>query len=360
MDVVVVDPEDLVQAATTALGLADSGADLLSPEGIAASLRRAASFLAPLSKRALRNAVIEVLDGLPGWHDDMREGVATMLDALLAYHDLLELEGEDGVRQVFLAPPAFVPRGANSFFVMGVRPDGSPLLEAELQAAMTVEGHVRTITVDDVADIAESLRQQGFLELQPTEWVAAPRSRVAEDVVADFDLRLTGAMAGGDLGLVPLLDPESPVTYYRGRWRALKSGDTGRFILRRPQAFGSPLWCYTQVVSGEIVHVLDLPVLNPLGTGSDEAWYLQAAIDAASGKAQQYRLEAAATPDSRIVHFYSPLPGWAQRYVDLVGIRLLRSGGGALFSYQLATTDTASVLQFLEENLWMSEQGVRA
>src|SRR5690242_6656473 len=132
MDIVAVGPDEIVQAATAALGLAESGADLLSPEGLAASLRRAASFIAPTTKRALREAVIEVLDGLPGWGPEVREDVATTLDALVAYHDLLELEGEDHVRQIFLAPPAFVRRGESSLFVMGVRPDGSPIVDAEL------------------------------------------------------------------------------------------------------------------------------------------------------------------------------------------------------------------------------------
>lgn len=361
MEVSLVGPEEVAAAAVAALGLAESGADLLSPEGVSASLRRAASFLAPTTKRALRQAVADALAGLPGWNKDSVGGIGQVLDSLVAYRDLLELPTEtERVRQIFLGPPAFVPRGTGAFFVMGVRPEGRPLLDEDVPLEVTHEGHVRTVSGADAAEVEGLLTSLGFVRLEATQWVTAPRQRPAGEVIAEFDLRLSGALPGGDLGPIPLLDPAAPATFYRGRWRAAKRGDVGHFIIRRSQAFGSNLWCYAAVADGAPTRVLDLPAADLLSPGSDEAWYLQAAMDAVLGHPQRFRVRPGARSSSVVLDLFSPLPGWAQRFVDLVGTRLMRSGPGALFSYLIESDDLTVITTFLEASLWMVATEVRA
>ena len=113
------------------------------------------------------------------------------------------------------------------------------------------------------------------------------------------------------------MDPESPVRYYPGRWTSARL-QTGLFVARRSQAYGSDLWCYVQMRDGIPERLVDLPLGDSRWDGWDEAWHLQMAIDARRGKAQQFRVVSGLEGTSDM-HFFSPVPIWAQRRWDAIG-----------------------------------------
>jgi len=126
-----VTPEQVNSVAVAALDLDDDAVDLFSAEALAASLRRAASFLCPTTPAALVRAVEDAVARLPGVPADLREQLETLLGALISYGDLLELQLDADVRtrrHLFLGPPAFVQRASGACLLIGIRPDGAPLL----------------------------------------------------------------------------------------------------------------------------------------------------------------------------------------------------------------------------------------
>ena len=274
-------PEQVCWSALSALGLGDAGIDLFSVESLAASLRRAASFLCPATPGRIVRSVLEVIEGLPGYSDDTREQLETLIDTLVGYGDLLELPAEDlesnGLR-IFLGPPSFVWRASGSCLLIGVRPDGAQLVGDELAARIEYEGHVRTVASSDALD--EAIASSGLIELNSEQWLQSPRMASAAEVIGEYQSRLEVAGLSGDISDSQILDPSTPVTYYRGRWRSPKPTDVGTFVARRPQAFGADLWCFAEVADGLISSLIDLPIFELLVPGADEAWRLQAAIDA--------------------------------------------------------------------------------
>ena len=74
------------------------------------------------------------------------------------------------------------------------------------------------------------------------------------------------------------------------RWREVRA-DSGRFVARRDQAYGSNLWCYVELSNGEPQRLLDFPLAGSRWRGCDEAWRLQMAIDAQRGAPQRFRLQ---------------------------------------------------------------------
>src|SRR5438045_3416298 len=91
--------------------------DIMSSEGLAASVRRAASFLCPTSRSSLTRAVVEVLSGLPGFRDETEAEIGDLVEALVSYGDLVELPLDDAGRtrrHIFLGAPAWVQRGPTS------------------------------------------------------------------------------------------------------------------------------------------------------------------------------------------------------------------------------------------------------
>ena len=350
------EPREVAVETVETLGLAVSELELMSPEGLAASLRRAASFLCPATPGSLRRAVAEALAGLPGFDDESPGDMDELIHSLIAYGDLLELPHEDDAgkrRLLFLGSPGYVRRrGTNTCLLVGIRPEGAPLISGELLETIVYEGHVRLIRSTDSRPVNELLDAEGLAELLPAQWLRAPREASAEDVLAFYVDRLDAAGSPGDVEL-RVIDPAARVTYYKGRWRPLQNRDAGRFVARRPQAFGADLWCFAEVSSGAVTKLIDLPLQSNHAPAADEAWRLQAAIDALAKQPQRVRVRDAADATMAVLDLFSPLPSWTQRRLDVVGTPL-PGAGGALFSYRLLETEVEEELRFLGDMMWLA------
>lgn len=340
-----------------ALQLDEVAVDLASPEALAASLRRAAAFLCPTPPMALTRAVGEVLVGLLNLDEAVYSDIQDLLQALVGCGDLLELSREDEMnsrRQLFLGPPAFV-RSTNSYFICGIRPDGAPLLSQELLDRTEYEGHLRLLHSVQFEHLDEALLEEGLIEIPEEHWIKAPRRSSPQDMLALYVDHLMAAGPAGRMDDVSILDPASKVSFYRGRWRHLKKTDNGHFVARRGQAYGAGLWCFAEVKSGEVTRILDLPIVSPLAPGWDEAWRLQAAIDATRGERQRIRWQSYGPTSPVVVDFFSPVPTWAQRRLDLQGTPVSRSRG-ALFSYRVRPSEIDRILRFFDELLWLQDE----
>jgi hypothetical protein len=351
------EPSRVSSATVELLGLDPASVEMTSTEAIAASVRRAASFLCPTTPRALGRAVVEVLSGLPGFSaSEASERVEEVVELLVLYGDLLELPIEAAGsrrRHIFLGPPSFVPRSASCLLV-GIRPEGAPIVGDEFIGGIEYRGHARLIKTDDSAPIDEVLTAEGLVELRAEHWLSAPRQVSAQELVDDYVRRLSAAGPVRDLEGVRVIDPRADPTFYRGRWRELGSRDEGRFVARRPQAFGADLWCFADVVGGRVARLIDLPIESALARGSDEAWRLQAALDALGDRPQVVRLRRLPDLGTVMLALLSPIPSWSQRRLDAVATP--RRSRGALLSYALTPDQIDDEVQFLKSMMWVTVQ----
>jgi len=350
----------VIPAATAAklavktLGLDEQSVGLFSAEALCASLRRAASFLCPATPRQIVDAVLEASRPLGANDAPTRDEAMEDLDLLIASGDLLELRQETGqsTRLLFLGPPSYVEREPGKYLLLGIRPFGGSLVGSELAQQVQYEGHTRTIEV--AAQVARMrFAALGLHEISPDRWTAQPRRLAAAILVEQLRDRLAAARPSGEIEDLLVLDPSTSVRYYRGRWRAPTRTDSGDFVARRPQAYGADLWCFVRLSDGAPQRLVDFPLDNPAAPARDEAWRLQAAIDATRGHPQRYRAREVGGPDSdRIVDVFSPLPGWAERHLELAGLAIQRAAG-SLFSYRVAVAALPGVVELLADMLWM-------
>lgn len=342
--------------AVETLGLDPDAVGLTSTEGAAASLRRAASFLCPTSPGRLVDAVLGALRPLDG--DDLeREEVVELLDLLVSSGDLLELRhvSDRSTRLLFLGPPSFIERAPGTCLLMGVRPFGAPLIGDGLGGAIEYEGHTRILRLE-AADYEKELGARGLHQVPKERWVASPSVESPPDLIERHRSRLNVAAPAGALEGLQILDPAAKVRYYRGRWRTPATADTGDFVVRRPQAYGADLWCLVRFEAGVPMRLLEFPVADPVVPGRDEAWRYQAAIDAQRGTPPECRIKRGAHPaDPVILDFFSPLPGFAERYLQLSGLAMERRPG-ALFSFRVPSEALDNVTKFLTAMLWMTYQ----
>lgn len=345
---------DVSERLARRLGLDPTVHDAFTREATAEALRRAASLLCPATPGEIVDAVKAVLVPLAGTAGVDREDLVTQLDLLIANGDLLELRqsGERTTRLIYLGPPSYVTKVPGQYLLLGVRPEARPLLDEELSESLEHEGHLRFATLDPETGPAV-LKAAGLQEVRADRWLRHPRPVAAADHVAALRLRLGAALEAGAVEGLEVLDPAKPVHYYRGRWRSLEATDRGDFIGRRPQAYGAAAWCFVRVVDGRPTRLVDLPAEDAAAHARDEAWRLQAAIDAARGTPQRYRLRQVPRHETTcILDLFGPVPSWTARQLDLVGTPVEKSQG-ALFSYRLGGAAIPTATKLLTDMLWM-------
>ena len=349
-------PGDASVLAVDTLKLHTGSIGLTSPEGISASLRRAASFMCPTTPDRLINAVIDAIR--PLYADELsRQDVAEAVELLVELGDMLELRQESGrsKRLLYLAPPSYIERMPGTYLLIGIRPFGAALIDDDLGVNIAYKGHTRLLTLNP-SDAAQQLQASGLQNIPKDRWVASPAPEEPVDLVNRYRSRLDVAGEAGHLDGLRVLDPTTPVRYYRGRWRSPGPSDNGDFVARRPQAYGADLWCLIRFKSGQAVRLIELPVDDPIVPGRDEAWRYQAAIDHLRGFPQRFRVRSGSTPDADTTfEFFSPLPGFAERYLQLIGVSLDKKPG-SLFSYRVPTAAIGDIAAFLTDMLWMGQE----
>lgn len=335
------DRETAVARTASALGLrAETAAD--APELIAAALRRSASFMCPASPARLIDAIFGALQ--PLWPALERQTVADVLEALISGGDLIELtpNADRRTRMLYLGPPTCVRRKPGEYLLAGVHPAGVVTPPA---VTITATGTRRVATTSDDGI-------PGFRAVDAGRWVSRPAAQSAEDFVREYDQRLSVAPFGGDNLPSEILDSARPRRFYRGRWRAPRAGDTGTFVARRPRTYGADLWCLVDLQAGTVNRVLTLPAADAAVAGRDEAWRLQAAIDATHGAPQLVRV-ADVAGTSRL-DFFAPLPSFAARYINLM-TEPAPPARGALLSATVEAGMAATITKFLHDTLWMKK-----
>jgi hypothetical protein len=345
------------ELATSALGLDSSALDLSSVECIAASLRRAASFLCPCSSRALIDVVFQSLVHVHEEIADFRGLIDDTLVAMVAYGDLVECNQEqtdEGRARALLyaTPPTFVLRRDGSAFLIGITPDQTVPLPRALARGIEYSKHVRQLRPPEHEELRPQLQHYGLFEISLDQWLNIPGSFSPEGFVSHFDEALNTASRAGEVMDLWILDPSRAVRYYRGRWVEPRSR-TGRFLARRRQLYGADLWCYLELETGVPTRLIDLPLIETRWRACDEAWRLLAAIDASKGSPQQYRVRSGPSKRDKILELFSPIPRWMQRRLDYIGEPVLSTG--CLLSYAIPAAAMEEEESVLREKLWMQE-----
>ena len=325
---------------------------LLSPGSelvlvIAESLRRAASVRCPLTRRNLEDLTCSALSAIV---DVSAEQVGEVVEVLLSIGDLVEARPEplSPRSQVFLGPLRYVRRRDESVVLLGIRADAADFLPEALADRVHRLSHLRLL--DHASrDDRELLIEHGFLEVPENVWLQHEEPIAAADLLQVCEEALDRQGHSGDVDGLTILDPKAPTSFYRRRWRTPDSNDDGIFVGRRPQRYGSDLWTLVRLHRGAPTKMIDLPIF-PRQRGCDDAWRLQAAIDASRSNPQVAHVSG--TGKGRIqVGLPSPPPRWLQRRWDLLGTPAAMRG--ALVTYEFDAAIARDELDFLKTYLWM-------
>lgn len=324
-----------------------TGKELLKP-----ALRRGAFLLAPCSAADLVTFVIEPLALL----GEFREAAEEVLAELIAYGDILEMRRLDSdpwdapALTLRPAPPSFVLRGKNEAILVGVSGDFPSPLTAELAEQVAEEGPVRVLR-SDTDHLDSHLRLLGLAQLSEHIWLRTPTAETAQAHLGRWTEKLDARpdLVGSVDGL-EILDPSRSHRFYRGRWRLPAAGDTGLFVAKRGQVYGSKIWCLVRVQDGAPAKLFDLHADDDRQRACDIAWRIGAAIDAVRGDPQSFVVRKVGRRQR--LEFAGPIPSFAERHLALAGSKII--GEGCLFAFEMDDAKVEKAAEQLQSLLWMT------
>lgn len=323
-----------------------------SEDMLAEYLRGLAGRRAPCAARELRRAALEALKPLAAAREAaaLEPLIRAALDALLTYGDLLEAPAAEApdAAVVHLAPPRLVALGEGLHLLLGVAPDHAEVLSPEVRAVVEPKGSLRLVRTT-APDGWTALERSGLPVLSAAHWTRAPAAEDPEVVLAQARAQVAAAPPCGPLEDLEVLDPAKEPTYYRGRW--VRPGAlTGQYVGRRPVPYGAARWCFVHLDGGVAAKLVDLPVRGSAHRGCDEAFRLQAAVDAAGGRRQV--VEEARSPEgASTLMFFHPVPAWAERYWTAAGEKV--DAHRCLFAYRFEAAAAGRAREFAQRQLWL-------
>jgi hypothetical protein len=358
MEIMTLSKGQLLQSTRDALGLSSITSQIVDDALLAASLRRAAGLFCPCPLSSLVATVLESLQYLFEEHRDAaEERVAQAAGELVVGGDLLELNqvttDDPNAKSswVFAAPPSFIVTPGRTIFLIGIVPDQSTPLPASLNTRIVYEGFRRLLIPQPGENLSPVLKELGLRELSISAWLTTPKLQSALDLRDAMMQRLKDQPPSGTITEISILDSQRAVDYYSGRW-IVPANESGYYVGRRPQAYGAPLWGFANLTNGVVTKFLDFPLTGMQWRGCDAAWHLQMAIDNCRRKPQLYRLRQSS--DGPCLDFFSPIPLWAHRRLNVIGHRALPKK--CLNSYCIPEHHVASEEEFLKDHLWLARR----
>jgi len=201
--------------------------------------------------------------------------------------------------------------------------------------------------------VAQILTDLGIPELSRDAWLSKPNVRSSSSLIDEVNKVLATTGPAGSITSLQIIEPETSVRYYRGRWTEPKPRHSGYFIGKRPCQYGTSHWCYLELTHGKPVRVIDLPHSGSSIRGNDAAWHLQAAIDKERGNPQVFR-ERNTFDHKIILEFFSPVPGWAKKRWDIIGMPIQQPG--CLFAYLFEASEATEESNFAMNSLWLCKE----
>lgn len=354
MEMKLASPTEVENHMIRELGLDPNHYAATSLEVLAASVRRAIALTGPVRRRSIIRMVTGAFDGLVEDDSEIEQRVEMVVDQLLDFGDLAEVAEENeltGAVRSFLhpAPPSFVRRKSGSVLLLGIASDNTLPIPDRLREQVYFRGCARILREEGNEDRCSYLEELGFVELSHDTWLRGPQRCTAREHLDELNAHLDGAPSADRIPELSILDPEKPVNYYKGRWTSPTS-QTGRFVARRPQKYGSRLWCFVELSAGCPRRLLDLPLDYGMARGCDEAWRLSAAIDAVRGTPQRCGLTW--KPGGQVLlELFGPVPRWAERRWHFLGEQV--AVRGAFPAFALPEEEADEELKYIREELWL-------
>lgn len=320
-----------------------------SPEALGQLARKVASYRCPTPRQSLVGACLGAVRGISSSDSEFRSEISDTVDALISYGDLQEVESEDEVL-LYCGSPAYHRTADSDLYLIGILPDGEPIVPGSMWREVELSGHVRKVTSPS-SNIEEYI-SSAYPKLSSRQWLPVAKAISSSALIRKYEAVLQESVASSEVPGLEVIDRRKPPVYYTSRWAVLEEGLEGVLVARRTLKYGARRYSAILAAAGVIRGLVDLPKLATEGGAFDEAMRLQAAIDVEDGHPQRVKVVGSIeTEGARILRFTYPIPFWLQRRWDVLG-RRVQAGQGYLFAYELPARVAEEEVDLASEIIW--------
>ena len=319
-------------------------------------IRRIAGITCPISRTHLKHHMMLSLLRLLVDKSSLEMKIDAAIDALLVCGDIIQLssrdtyEPDDGEGFLYTAPPSFLQRDNGRILIIGVGFDDATFLPDSLLNRISITNFSRFIDPISDEDLPKILLELGLRQINRQTWVTAPLAETPGKHLECFKDILVRDGGSANIPELSIYSPDNSCTTYHQGWMPLDK-QTGHYIARRPQAYGSAIWCFIEIIRGRVNAIIDFPIKGTRLRGCDIAWRLQHAIDANINQPLNYYVEK--LEDKIQFNFKIPIPLWAQQRLILMG-ELVHPSRGYVIAFQIPESESATEEKFLQEQLWLT------
>lgn len=351
-------PKEVINLLQASFGVAGARVDQINDTMMAAILRRLSDYTCPCAPSVLARAALAATQPLGAkTASDLKNQIEESIENLLISGDLLELsrvsvrEREDKENWLFVAPPSFVKRPSGRIYLFGIAPDDVPFLPDSIANRVRYVKATRFIDPEEGESLADILKSFGLREISNQNWIYSPKLESAQAHLHAIKLQIAGEEKCGDIPGLIIIGHSIKQIAYRERWKSPQN-DTGIFVARRPQAYGTPIWGVAELEDGIATKFLDLPLKESRLRGCDMAWRIQLALDRVNGTPATYRCECES--NGWLLHLSFPIPLWARRKLSFIGSQDSNNLRTQPFSFWIPDSELHTEQTFLNDYLWFS------
>jgi hypothetical protein len=354
MEIIEVNPVDVLRSARNALGFNERGTILIDEPFLCEVLRRSLAHISPCSSSSLISRVLDTLQFLELDQSQLKERIERQVENLILGGDFLETSQSSisiasNSRWLHLASPTFIIRKSKTVYLFGSSKDGVIPLPQTLKSRIIYDGFIRHMKGESGENIGPILRDLGWLELSERTWMKTPKQILDKDFVQSLLTHLEEQPESGPMENLEIFQSKERSRNYSRRWKN-PTNETGNFVCRRPQAYGAPIWGMCKVEDGITKKHLSFPYKYSPWRGCDQAWHIMLGVDSMEGMPQEIVVQE--ERESVKILFFSPIPMWAIRRLLLIGKPI--PNASALYGFTVPVREFDSELEILKNNLWLS------
>ncbi len=325
---------------------------LTGEEGLASLLRAIVELRAPIDRAGILSLAVEISAPLFKENGHFQKYADVLVDTLIEYGDVLLPDefatGDNEARSalIYPAPPGFLVRKGGMVFIRGIFTDDFRWVWEKIASRVRYKGHVRFLSPEVGEDLPKYLKDCGLQSVPTETFLSRPPEEARESFLAQIDKTLNDSAGSGSVADFTWLAGSPASRNWNERWTDIAPSN-GVYVVRRSRRFGSALWGIARMSSGRLTHLLNLPTKSGV-RACDEAWRVQAALDAARGSPPLIYVKH---EDGRTtVSTNRPFPAWVTRRWDLFGSKINRPG--FLMSYSFSPKDAGEEVAFVSQFMW--------
>jgi hypothetical protein len=295
--------------------------------------------------------------------EDLKETISELHDLLATLGELVQLPNEVYLTKFRIQLPMYVvvSRNSKDESIRTMLFGPSWIYESrELTRGLTYndESGVRYLSGTEVA-VSEYFEDFNLASISNDQWRGYPRIHTREEILLEATKSLLDHETSREIEDLQIIE-KGHKNYFRGRFRKPKKFDSGIFVARRVQEYGSEGSYIARIIDGKCTHIRALPIESIASSERDCEFLIVSAFDSEVTQPGYVKVDGPLLDKGRFnffhISFYMPPVSWLQKFLMSVGNQVPKPRKGALITYALPSESLETALEQVEHDMFLQSK----